>query len=84
MSLLAKICGPRASIVIVDLPSVIQIRFGFAEVYALEFPLILPVSRPTDGSLPIGSLIDIPKGFSSKNDSRSCPESPKFQISDSW
>ena len=37
-----------------------------SDIEDVEFLLILPVLRPTHGSLTIGPLINIPKGFSSK------------------
>ena len=50
--------------------------------YTLEFLLILPVLRPTHGSLPIGPLIDIPKGFSPKMTLEVAPGALEFRISD--
>ena len=47
----------------------------------LEFLLILPVLRPTHGSLPISPLIDIPKGFSSKTTLEVAPRALEFRIS---
>ena len=49
-------------------------------IYVVEFLLILPVLRPTHGSLPIGPLIDIPKGFSSKMTLKVAPRALEFRM----
>ena len=48
----------------------------------LEFLLILPVLRPTHGSLPFGPLINMSKGFSSKSTLEVAPRALEFRISD--
>ena len=50
----------------------------------VEFLLILPVLRPTHGSLPISPLIDIPKGFSSKTTLEVPPRALEFRILNVW
>ena len=51
--------------------------------FVLEFLLILPVLRPTHGSLTIGPLINIPKGFSSKTTLEVAPRALESWILDS-